>query len=99
MAQLVKENVVCCVCGLNLSGEYARGWDFEYGTTQEEFAFRKCSDCGHVYLDPRPGKDALGTIYPPDYYAYDLEKSVNRTALFVKKFLEKRKLRRLLKYC
>lgn len=92
-------SVKCCVCG-GIDGElYSRGWDFEYGTTQEQFSFQACRECGHVYLNPRPAAEELPLIYPSEYYAYDMEKSVNSLALKTKHFIEKRKIRRLLRYC
>ncbi len=30
----------------------------------------RCRECGHVYLNPRPSGNDLGTIYPADYYAF-----------------------------
>lgn len=88
----------CCVCGSDRSEPWARGWDFEYETSREEFEFRRCAGCGHVYLSPRPDASELSRIYPPDYYAYDMSKSVNPLALRVKKALEARKVGGLLKH-
>lgn len=91
--------VSCCVCGNDHSASYSSGKDFEYDTVREEFEFRQCTDCGHVYLTPRPAPESLSVIYPSSYYAYDLNQSVNSYALKIKHALEKRKLSKLLRYC
>jgi 2-polyprenyl-3-methyl-5-hydroxy-6-metoxy-1,4-benzoquinol methylase len=70
----------------------ARGWDFEYGTTCEEFAFRRCP-CGGVYLDPRPAAAALAQIYPADYYAYDFAAKLRPLVARVKGATERAKAR------
>lgn len=46
--------------------------EHEYDTTDAEFRFVRCRGCGVVRLDPRPDVSELGTIYPPDYYAFNL---------------------------
>ena len=92
-------NVSCCVCGDTRGERYAQGPDFEYGTTHEEFPFQRCVSCGHVYLNPRPALDELDTIYPPDYYAYDMARSIHPWAMQVKNALERRKIKRLLRRC
>lgn len=99
MTALRQVAVACCVCGGNETEPVARGWDFEYATTREEFGFGRCRGCGHLYLSPRPAPETLDVIYPSDYYAYDLERSVNPLALGVKRWLESRKLERLLRHC
>jgi len=93
-----KINVQCCVCGSSLGDVIARGWDFEYATTKEEYTFKRCVTCGHHYLDPRPSNKDLNRIYPSDYYSYDLNQRVNPLALLVKKTLKKRKIKALLAY-
>jgi 2-polyprenyl-3-methyl-5-hydroxy-6-metoxy-1,4-benzoquinol methylase len=67
-----KVAVVCNNCGSDAAVEVGRGRDHEYPhTSDEEFAMVRCG-CGLVYLNPRPSPRELGTIYPPDYYAYQL---------------------------
>ena len=49
------------------------GREHEYdNTTDAQFRVTRCTDCGLVRLNPRPDVSALGRIYPPDYYAYNL---------------------------
>lgn len=87
----------CCVCGSNAGSILAEGWDFEYATSRQEFRFIRCYDCGHTYLNPRPAASALEVIYPKNYYAYDLKKSVSPVALRVKGWLERRKMSAMLR--
>jgi 2-polyprenyl-3-methyl-5-hydroxy-6-metoxy-1,4-benzoquinol methylase len=67
-----KVPVVCNNCGRADAVEIGRGRDHEYPhTSSDEFVMVRCG-CGLVYLNPRPAPRELGTIYPPDYYAYQL---------------------------
>jgi SAM-dependent methyltransferase len=87
----------CALCGGRDGRPIARGWDFEYGTTRQEFAFRRCA-CGGVYLDPRPAAAALPRIYPPDYYAYDFQAKLGPLVARVKGGTERAKARAYLPY-
>jgi 2-polyprenyl-3-methyl-5-hydroxy-6-metoxy-1,4-benzoquinol methylase len=60
----------CALCGSDDSESEALGYDFEYDTVPNRFAFVRCHGCDHVYLNPRPGPADLAAIYPPDYYAF-----------------------------
>lgn len=62
--------VPCGLCGSRDSEVHARGFDYEYQTVPNEFEFRRCRACDHLYLSPRPRGDDLGVIYPDDYYAF-----------------------------
>lgn len=42
-------------------------WWFEL---EGDFAWRKCSDCGLLYLSPRPTQAKIGEYYPANYAAY-----------------------------
>ena len=61
----------CDVCGALEHTEIASGYDYELITCRNEWHYVSCDSCGHVWLDPRPSPEALGTIYPPTYYAYN----------------------------
>jgi SAM-dependent methyltransferase len=52
----------------------ASGYDFEYGTTLQEFSFQEHSPSGILALDPRPAPASLGIIYPDEYEPYQFEK-------------------------
>jgi 2-polyprenyl-3-methyl-5-hydroxy-6-metoxy-1,4-benzoquinol methylase len=82
----------CALCGERAGRVVARGFDFEYGTTREEFAFHRCP-CGGLYLDPRPAPSALGRIYPADYYSYDFEQKLGPLVLRFKAFADRAKVR------
>lgn len=81
----------CDHCGSVRSEAYASGRDYELRTCRNEWHFVRCAACGLVRLHPRPAIEALGTIYPPTYYAYEYERIpwVARTA---KSLLDRRKL-------
>lgn len=89
--------VPCALCGNPDGLAVARGWDFEYGTSRTEFTVRQCPECSHEYLSPRPLVAELSRIYPPDYYAYDMQESHDGVVLRVKRALEGRRIRRFLK--
>ena len=92
------EFVNCGVCGGTASCPYATGKDFEYRTSSDSFTMVKCLACTNVYLNPRPTKDELNTIYPPNYYAYNYESMISPIALKAKDFLDARKIAGWLKY-
>jgi SAM-dependent methyltransferase len=70
---IAKDHVSCAACGADDAAPVATGREHEYdSTTSDEFTFVQCRRCGLVYLDPRPAESELGTIYPADYYAYQL---------------------------
>lgn len=66
------EEVCCNNCGSSTYRPVGEGRDHEYPkTTETTFRFVRCQ-CGLVYLNPRPTTATLDTIYPPDYYAYQI---------------------------
>ncbi|MFP8880286.1 MAG: class I SAM-dependent methyltransferase [Myxococcota bacterium] len=60
----------CVLCGASDGVFEADGIDFEYATCANRFRFVRCPHCDHLYLNPRPRPEDLGTIYPSNYYAY-----------------------------
>lgn len=74
MKTAIKKVEVCCNnCGSKNSTLVTEGTEHEYkNTTSDVFRVVKCTDCGLVYLNPRPDVSELSTIYPSDYYAYHL---------------------------
>jgi MoaA/NifB/PqqE/SkfB family radical SAM enzyme/2-polyprenyl-3-methyl-5-hydroxy-6-metoxy-1,4-benzoquinol methylase len=47
--------------------------EHEYqNTTSLQFPIYQCPQCRLVYLNPRPDVSELKSIYPPDYYSYQL---------------------------
>jgi 2-polyprenyl-3-methyl-5-hydroxy-6-metoxy-1,4-benzoquinol methylase len=70
---VAKVDVPCLHCASSDGEVLWSGREHEYdNTTDEEFRFVRCSNCGLVRLNPRPDVSELGRIYPPNYYAYEL---------------------------
>jgi len=83
----------CPACGTDTAREFARGWDVEYRTTPEVFAYWRCPVCETIFL-PDPPVDRLAQIYPPTYYSFaGWDDSL---AQRIKKYLDGRLFRRLL---
>lgn len=71
--------VACYNCSSRSYEQVTQGVDHEYkNTTDDVFNVVKCSQCGLFYLNPRPDLSELSTIYPPDYYAYHLQKEAKK---------------------
>ena len=80
---------ICVVCNKKtphmLIGHIA---EHEYSyTTSLIFPVYRCSNCQLTYLHPRPDVSELKTIYPPDYYTYNLslnqhESDLHKKSLF-----------------
>jgi 2-polyprenyl-3-methyl-5-hydroxy-6-metoxy-1,4-benzoquinol methylase len=70
------------------------GVDFEYESSPDEFVANRCSNCGLVFLDPRPAMSELARIYGPEYHAYDFSEEKFGLAYKVRSWLESRRLRR-----
>ena len=85
----------CCVCG---TGQWAQpiatGEDFEYESSPDSFVAKQCSNCGLVFLDPRPAMSELSTIYGPEYHAYDFSEEKFGIAYRVRAWLESRRLKK-----
>ena len=88
----------CPVCGGREQSEFSAGFDYELLTCVNCWHFVKCSDCGHVWLNPRPAVTELSTIYPPSYYAYNYA-GINPVARKAKAFLDRRKMGRIIGAC
>ncbi|MGR8011834.1 class I SAM-dependent methyltransferase [Streptomyces hypolithicus] len=48
---------------------FAKAYDKEYFTSDEEYSYALCPSCSAVYLDSPP-VDRLDVIYPTNYYSY-----------------------------
>src|SRR4029450_1058589 len=69
-----KVETTCNTCGSTNTEIVTTGSEHEYdNTTDDVFTVVRCTDCGLVYLNPRPDLSELETIYPPNYYAYKIE--------------------------
>ncbi len=98
MEDLPTEPGACALCGSDLDAtRLAKGWDFEYGTTRQEFTLWRCP-CGGVYLNPRPAPEALGCIYPSNYYSYGFTEKLGPLVRRVKGMADRSKVRQYLEY-
>src|SRR5579872_6845724 len=109
--QAVKSNirkvaVSCNNCGSSDSELVTDGVEHEYdNTTDDVFHVVRCKNCGLVYLNPRPDISELKTIYPDNYYAYELEEknksaSSRKSALYkIRKNIYVGRLKRVLALC
>lgn len=88
-------NPFCPVCKKTDTHFFAQGWDAEYKSTEEKFDYHYCRVCPVIFL-PHPPVDRLEEIYPPSYYAFENEGNFSALGR-MKRFLEKRLFRRLLK--
>jgi len=94
---IATESVPACpVCGCVQYAEYATGYDYELLTCVNLWRFVQCSDCGHVWLNPRPALVELGVIYPPTYYAYNYS-GINPIARNAKTLLDRSKMAKILR--
>jgi 2-polyprenyl-3-methyl-5-hydroxy-6-metoxy-1,4-benzoquinol methylase len=89
----------CVVCGAgpNLRSAIACGQDYEYETCRNKWHMWQCKTCSHVQLDPRPADNTLATIYPSNYYSYNMQESVSKLALKCKSLMDQRKFRGILR--
>lgn len=86
------ESVVCDNCGSSSYTVVSEGRDHEYPhTATGTFRIVRCA-CGLLYLNPRPATSELDTIYPPDYYAYQIvEQRLRRgNGSLLGRFMERR---------
>jgi SAM-dependent methyltransferase len=88
----------CPVCNASRYTTFAVGFDYELMTCRNPWRFVKCSDCGHVWLNPRPAVSDLGIIYPSGYYAYNYGK-INPVARRAKELLDQRKMAGIIRNC
>ena len=90
---LEKESVECCVCGQTDSETVAKGYDYEYRTSRDEWNYVRCLSCSLVYLNPRPATSELHRIYPPNYYSFNEDQRSNALVTFFRRKLEAMKTR------
>lgn len=66
---MTSPEAACLGCGATRSELWAHARDEEYHTSREVFGFRRCHECGVLFIDPVP-RDRLAEIYPPSYYSF-----------------------------
>jgi 2-polyprenyl-3-methyl-5-hydroxy-6-metoxy-1,4-benzoquinol methylase len=85
----------CPTCDGDRRVAFASGHDYELETCRNNWRFWQCADCTTVWLDPRPAVSTLDIIYPPTYYAYQMDK-IPPIALKGKALLDRLKFRSIL---
>lgn len=88
--------MACPVCRQENVELFARAYDKEYLTSEQEYRYARCPDCETVYLDSPPA-DRLDDIYPPNYYSYGGVEESTAVTERVKAWLDGRMLRKVLK--
>ncbi|WP_422002903.1 class I SAM-dependent methyltransferase [Reyranella sp.] len=63
----------CYICGSTDSRPIASGVDREYYVSDDVFTVVECCNCSLRFLNPRPIVEELGTIYPANYYSYNMD--------------------------
>jgi 2-polyprenyl-3-methyl-5-hydroxy-6-metoxy-1,4-benzoquinol methylase len=67
---IATEATACVVCGSAEAVTEARGKDYLHRTSDQEYRFARCANCGHLYLNPRPTIEEIGRIYPAEYATF-----------------------------
>jgi SAM-dependent methyltransferase len=58
----------CALCGSDDFAPVFRSSDRLYRTTDKQFTVARCSGCGLMQIEPRPGREELRSYYPPAYW-------------------------------
>src|SRR3989344_6057463 len=87
--------IICPICKKTETTFFAKGWDAEYKSSNEKFDYSSCRNCPVIFL-PTPPVNRLNEIYPSSYYAFEDEGNFSVLGR-VKRFLEKRFFRKILK--
>lgn len=96
--ELKKIKVNCTICNSDDYDIIAKGPDFEYRCSDEDFCMVKCHKCGMIYLNPRPSPEELSTIYPPDYIPYRFNKYLGSFMAKLRDFVQSKKIDAIKKY-
>lgn len=83
----------CGACHSLQTFPYAQVRDVEYFTSDQDFTYLLCDDCGAVSLR-NPPIDQLSVIYPPNYYSF--QPTEKNLGLKIKDALDRRLFRRCL---
>lgn len=94
--KLMMADTSCCLCEQGDAETIGAGEDFEYRTSADEFSAMRCSDCGLVYLNPRPVVSEFARIYPANYHAFEFSEKEFGFVFNVRRRLE---AKRLLRWC
>jgi hypothetical protein len=78
----------CILCGSNDLIFYTSGLDYEMRSCANIWEFKKCANCEHLQLDPRPALSSMDVIYPKNYYSYTMSQKINKFILLGKSILD-----------
>ena len=96
--QLIElENISCPACKSCSYKELTRTMDYDYFTSELFFTIVLCSNCGLVYVNPRPKLSQIEKIYPNEYSAYHFDKIPNPIIKKARNFMQQSKARCILK--
>jgi len=86
----------CELCEDERSTLLATTQDFEYETSDQDFHFVTCSECGHVYMNPRPKRSDICILYPAHYYSYQAHEGfLSQLLIRIKTMIVKRRIQTL----
>ena len=94
--EITLENVSCPNCRSCASTEITRTNDYDYFTTDLTFTIVSCSNCGLLYVNPRPKLSEAGKIYPCEYSAYHFDKISNPVIKKARYLMQQKKAKRIL---
>jgi 2-polyprenyl-3-methyl-5-hydroxy-6-metoxy-1,4-benzoquinol methylase len=60
----------CPLCGSPRAREWIEGFDRLHRVDSRRFSYRRCEECGVVYLSPRPTAATMRAFYPASYGPY-----------------------------
>jgi len=95
---LKKIKVLCTICNSDNYDVIARGPDFEYHYSKEDFRMVRCLDCGMIYLNPRPAPEELDKLYPPEYIPYNFNEHLGTIMGKLRDFVQRKKIDALREY-
>lgn len=90
--------IPCNLCGSWKYSLFARGPDFEYRCSGDEFNVVKCDNCGLIYLNPRPAPSELSMIYPDEYIPYRFDDYLSGFVNELRMAVQRCKVKALKKY-
>src|SRR4030043_234334 len=82
------ETVTCLLCASS------EAQILSYQGEKREYRVNKCSNCGFIYLSPRPTADSIDEIYNEEYYKdgktgyFDYEKTYYKYEKIYNQFFE-----------
>jgi 2-polyprenyl-3-methyl-5-hydroxy-6-metoxy-1,4-benzoquinol methylase len=92
------EQTYCVVCGSRDGETEACGIDYIYEGSSQICTAKRCSGCGHIYLNPRPTRNAIDTLYPSNYASFSRKFTDGNTVLGrLKEFIQMRRINGLLR--